>query len=128
MNEEISRNGELLAALLRCEISVWDALVTGDRAADADALDSSFLGVYPDGFFGKESHVGQLAGGPTVKSYELSEHRALQLGEEHALLSYRVRFTRISRREPEAMYVSSIWRRENDGWINIFSQDTPVTD
>jgi hypothetical protein len=27
----------------------------------------------------------------------------------------------------EDMLVTSIWERRNGGWINIFSQDTPLT-
>jgi len=129
MTEEDSRNSNLLAELLRCETGVWDALVTGDQKADADALDSCFLGVYPDDFAGKEDHVGQLTHGPAIESYELSDHRVLELGDEHAVLSYRASFTRRSQSKPESMYVSSIWRRQGEGWINIFSQDTSaVTD
>ncbi len=116
----------LLDALLALETSVWQALVAGDAAADRALLAADFLGVYPDGFAGREAHVAQLSGGPTVARFRLSEARALPLGEGHALLAYRADYRRTGRSDDEAMYVSSVWRRGPEGWRNVFSQDTPA--
>ena len=117
----------LLDELLACETAVWEALVTGDAAADAAALSADFLGVYPDGFAGKADHCGQLADGPTVARYRLTEAQVKPLGADHALLAYRARYVRVGRAEEEEMYVSSIWQRDGTGWVNVFSQDTPAT-
>ncbi len=117
----------LLDEILACEIRVWDALVSGDAAADGTALADDFLGVYPDGFAGKDCHTGQLADGATVARFALSEARVMPLGPRHVLLAYHARYVRIGRDEPEGMYVSSIWRRDDGGWVNVFSQDTPAT-
>lgn len=117
----------LLAELLAAETAVWQALVAGDAAADRALLAADFLGVYPDGFAGCEAHVAQLAAGPTVARFRLSDARALALGEGHALLAYRADYRRIGRSDDEAMYVSSVWRRGPEGWRNLFSQDTPAT-
>jgi hypothetical protein len=119
--------GRLLEELSACERRVWDALVTGDASADRALLDEGFLGVYPDGFAGREAHVRQLAAGPTVSHYALSDMRVLPLGEDHALLAYRARYVRASGGGEEEMYVSSVWRRVPGGWVNLFSQDTPAT-
>jgi len=108
------------------EKKVWEALVSGDRAADDALLSDRFLGVYPDGFAGKQDHCGQLDHGPTIHSYEMQEIQLLLLGAEHALLSYRANFQRQAASQHETMYVSSVWQRAADGWINIFSQDTPA--
>lgn len=118
----------LLNDLLRHETAVWEALVQGDAAADRAALAENFLGVYPDGFADREDHVGQLANGPSVATYKLSHMQARPLGGAFALLSYRAEFIRAARSETEAMYVSSIWQRVGDGWVNVFSQDTPAQD
>ena len=117
---------ELLVELERSETKIWNALVQGDWQADSDALDDDFLGVYSDGFANRNDHIQQLSGGPTVESYELSSLRVLPMGKDHAVLSYRADFFRINQTTPEAMYVSSIWRRRNIGWVNVFSQDTPA--
>lgn len=128
MKNEQDNDDTLLAELRLCETKVWEALVGGDRQADDAALDESFLGVYSDGFSGKADHVQQLAHGSTIESYELSDLRVKPLGSEHAILSYRAEFLRRKRTEPEAMYVSSIWRRTKQSWINVFSQDTLAID
>lgn len=119
------RHDALLAELKLCETRVWEALVCGDMIADAEALDADFLGVYSDGFAGKVDHVRQLKHGPTIESFTLSRSRALPLGQDHAILSYRADFLRPGN-VPQAMYVSSIWKRHGAGWVNVFSQDTPA--
>lgn len=116
---------ELLETLLVQEIRVWQALVAGDAAADAALLAPGFLGLYPDGYAGRADHAAQLAGGPTVAGYEITEALALPLGEGLALLAYRASYTRPAGGPAERMWVSSIWRQEGGGWINLFSQDTP---
>ncbi|WP_413219743.1 DUF4440 domain-containing protein [Tritonibacter mobilis] len=114
----------LLRDLTSCERQVWDALVQGDAAADAALLCKSFLGVYGTGFAGKADHTGQLEHGPTVQTYELSQLTARALGPGYAVLSYHARFQRCGHLTAEDMYVSSIWQRTDNGWVNIFSQDT----
>ena len=113
------------AALLAAEDAVWRALVSGDAEADAALLAPDFLGVYPDGFAGREAHAAQLSGGPAVISYALSEVNVRMLAPDLGLVAYRADFARPGRGD-EAMFVSSIWRRAGAGWLNVFSQDTPV--
>ncbi|KIN62440.1 hypothetical protein Z946_1298 [Sulfitobacter noctilucicola] len=107
------------------ERQVWDALVSGDAATDATLLDELFLGVYSDGFAVKADHIGQLKHGPTIATYDLQDMRLMTLGSDHALISYRAVFQRLKRATPETMYVSSVWQRRDESWVNIFSQDTP---
>jgi len=114
--------------LLKYETDVWNALVAGDKIADAAALHDSFLGVYPSGFATKAEHVGQLDQGATMSSFTLSQITARPLGPDHALLSYRAVFSHSAKAAPETMFVSSIWQKTTDRWINIFSQDTPASD
>lgn len=117
---------ELLADLLDQEHQVWQALVAGDITADKASLDADFLGVYPSGFATRADHVAQLTDGPSVLSYTISEPRLLELGKSHQCLSYCASFIRPGGAREQVMYVSSIWRRQNGAWINIFSQDTPA--
>lgn len=126
MNAKEPRDRDLTVQIEACETNVWAALLNGDIQADQDALDESFLGVYSDGFAGKEGHVQQLANGPTIASYALSGIKVRELGPDFAVISYRADFSRSGKSEAEAMYVSSIWRRKEAGWINVFSQDTPA--
>ena len=112
--------------LTACEITVWDALASGDQSVDSRLLSDRFLGVYGDGFADKADHVGQMGDGPTIISYELFDIRAMPVGEAHGLLSYRAVFTRASKPVAEEMYVSSLWEKQGSGWVSIFSQDTPA--
>lgn len=118
----------VLNELLTEEKRVWQALVDGDSQADREALHPEFLGVYPSGFATRDDHVGQLCDGPTVRSFDICDARLLALGHDHYCLSYAARFTRFKSTSDEAMYVSSIWQRQTGRWVNIFSQDTPVSE
>ncbi|MFT5196143.1 MAG: hypothetical protein ACI9EW_002052 [Cellvibrionaceae bacterium] len=124
--------------VLELEHQVWQALVSGDKAADSALLADNFLGVYPSGFAVKADHTGQLDSGPTIAHYEILEARIMELaslslsseGQQVVLLSYLASYARKNGKavgEPEVMYVTSIWRQSADGgWKNVFSQDTPT--
>lgn len=115
-----------LAEILALERKVWAALITGDAGADAALLDDRFLGVYETGYCDKAGHVGQLADGPTVASYDIDQTRLMTPAPGLALLCYRASFMRAGARAAEAMYVSSLWQHTDGEWRNIFSQDTGV--
>jgi hypothetical protein len=114
-------------AIRTAEHAVWAALMAGDAAADLALLSQDFLGVYPDGFAGRVAHGAQLEKGPSVAAYDISEEHLRPLGPDHMLYAYRARYFRPGAEVPEEMLVSSIWERRATGWINIFSQDTPLT-
>jgi len=117
-----------LDALLDLETAVWQALVDGDAEADARLLAHDFVGLYPTGFSGRGDHIAQLAAGPTVRSFELSEARMLVVSDSALLLLYRAMYERAGEETPhESMYVSSLWCRRDGTWLNVFSQDTPRT-
>lgn len=119
---------------IRLETSVWEALVRGDAAADRRLLSSDFLGVYPVGFANRDDHVGQLGNGPTVADFRLSGERLFVISNTAVVLAYRADYRKVAQPgspepepEPEAMYVSSIWCERDGEWVNVFSQDTPVS-
>lgn len=117
---------------LALERRVWRALRTGDQDLDASMLSEDFLGVYPSGFSDRAEHVAQLADGPTVHDFHLSEARLVELAGDTVLLSYRADWrapVSAGSDQPgpaRAMYITSIWSRRANGWINTFSQDTPT--
>jgi hypothetical protein len=117
-----------VGALLGLETKVWQALVDGDAEADGRLLADDFVGVYPTGFSGRGDHVAQLIAGPTVRTFELSQARMLEVSETARLLLYRAVYERVGDgSHEESMYVSSLWCRRDGSWLNVFSQDTPDT-
>ena len=119
-------NPPTLDEILSYEKQVWQALIAGDPAADGALLTKDFLGVYPDGFSDKAVHMGQLDQGPSMAEYMLTEARLVVLGPDHVLLAYRADYRRALNPTWEAMYISSVWTRDDETWRNRFSQDTPA--
>jgi hypothetical protein len=115
-----------LETVLGLETQVWEALVGGDADADARLLAEDFLGVYSTGFAGRAEHAAQLANGPTVSEYSLSDERLMMLSDDDALLCYRAEYRAPGASEAASMYVSSLWSRRSGEWLNVFSQDTPT--
>ena len=109
------------------ENRIWQALADGDAEIDRQLLDPQFVGVYPSGFASREDHVEQLIKGPSVSRFSIDEPRLLPLAPDAVLLSYRAMFARPSGGRAQAiqtLYVSSVWKRRGENWLNVFSQDT----
>ena len=120
-----------LGFFLALEHRVWEALATGDAAADTELLDPAFVGVYPDGVASRADHAAQVAAGPSVGRYAIEAARLLRLSPDAVLLSYHATYTRPGDGGGvpwRAMYVSSVWTRRGTRWVNVFSQDTPARD
>jgi hypothetical protein len=118
-----------LAFFVDLESRVWQALAQGDAEADAHLLDPQFVGIYPSGFASRDDHVAQLNNGPSVDRFSIHEPRLLWLAPDTVLLAYRASFTRplgATASAPQTLFISSVWKRRGDDWVNIFSQDTPV--
>jgi hypothetical protein len=114
-------------SLLALETAVWQALVDGNPDADRELLADDFVGLYPTGYATRQDHVAAIVDGPSVRHFDLTDVRMLAVSDEAALLLYRAAYERAGGREAEAMYVSSLWCRRGDRWLNVFSQDTPDT-
>ncbi|MGH1506218.1 MAG: DUF4440 domain-containing protein [Acidimicrobiales bacterium] len=119
---------ELVDLAVGLESTVWQALVDGDQAADDAMLAEQFLGVYPTGFANRLDHIGQLADGPAIADFEILTPSVLEITDGCLLLSYEARYRRAAGRGVERMYITSLWRRHDDRWLNVFSQDTPAID
>ncbi|MFW8636227.1 DUF4440 domain-containing protein [Cribrihabitans pelagius] len=126
MTTEMLTNGPLLEEILALEEKVWQALIAGDPQADGQMLSEDFLGVYPGGFSDKAGHCGQLKDGPVMAEYRLSAPQLRCITAAAALLSYRADCRPAGSSGWKAMLISSLWERRTEGWINSFSQDTPL--
>lgn len=126
-----SHSALTLEECLALETQVWDALVAGDADADRSLLSADFLGVYPSGFANRDEHAEQLDDGPSMTRYVIEQAKLRVISPDHVLLSYLARYHPVSPTDPsrangeESMYITSLWSRDGDAWINTFSQDTP---
>jgi hypothetical protein len=119
-------SADKIAFFIALETRVWQALTLGDVKAYKALLAPEFLGVYPSGFAGLAENLTPFEQAPGfAPSYVLSEARIMDLAPGLVMLSYRAVFQRVAEAQAKAMYVSSLWRRQEDeNWVNIFSQDT----
>ena len=112
---------------LGLEIQVWEALKNGDANADSNLLSDDFLGVYETGLGSKEDHLELLRNGPIISCYEIGSSQLIQLGPEIASLTYSATATFLRNEGKDTqvlLYITSIWARRLNKWVNIFSQDT----
>lgn len=125
MTQEILTSGPRLAEFIALEEQVWAALIAGDPEADGRMLTQDFLGVYTSGFSDKSGHTSQLHDGPTMAEYRLSAAQLRVISADAVLLSYRADYLPAGKSGWAAMFISSLWEKTPDGWLNSFSQDTP---
>ena len=112
---------------LGLEIQVWEALKNGDKNANSKLLSDDFLGVYETGLGSKEDHLELLRNGPIISCYEIGSSQLIQLGPEIASLTYSATATFLRNEGKDTqvlLYITSIWARRLNKWVNIFSQDT----
>ena len=71
--------------------------------------------------------MAQLKNGPVITSYEMGSARLLQLGPEIVSLTYSATAVFLkdkTQNDRKLFYITSIWARRFNKWVNIFSQDT----
>ncbi len=108
------------------ESAVWDALVSGDADADRALLSDDFVGVFPTGFANRADHADELADGPSIASYAITDARLIDVSADAALLCYRADYRLPGHSTAQVMFISSLWVRREGRWWNTFSQDTPA--
>src|SRR4051794_3408888 len=91
------------------ESRVWDALVSGDADADRELLSDDFVGVFPTGFANRADHADDLADGPSIASFIITDARLIDVSEDAALLCYRADYRRPGHSIDEVMFISSLW-------------------
>ena len=114
-------NVEFFVAIER---QVWEALKAADVEADASLLADDFLGVYDSGYGTKADHLTQIRNGPTVAHYEIDAAHLVHVSPSLAVLSYRAIWRHVQEQGKRVYYITSIWERRDNRWLNIFSQDT----
>ena len=84
-------------------------------------------GVYETGLSSKEDHLELLRNGPIISCYEIGSSQLIQLGPETVSLTYSATATFLENDKQNTetlLFITSIWTRRLNKWVNIFSQDT----
>ena len=112
---------------LGLEMQVWEALKTGDKNTNSNLLSDDFLGVYETGLSSKNDHLELLQNGPIILCYKIGPSQLIQLGPETVSLTYSATATFLENDKQNTetlLFITSIWTRRLNKWVNIFSQDT----
>jgi hypothetical protein len=116
---------EIEAALLALKSYAIRATEKGDAAFYADYLADDAIGVTPFGVFNKQQILEGMKDGKSFKSSKIEDSRAVALGEDAGLVTYRATFE-IEGRPATEFFVSTLYRRFEDGWKGVFYQQTPL--
>lgn len=84
--------------------------------------------MYPTGFANRADHAVQLADGPTIASYSITEAKLIEVSTDAAMLRDRAIYQRPHRSVGESMFISSLWLRKDGRWRNAFSHHPPAPD
>lgn len=111
--------------LIALEREGWEALVAGGGAAHyRKLLTANAVMAFPFGILSRERTLRAMAEGRPWECFEIHDPQVVELGDDCAVVVYRV----IARRpgdEPYAAVVSTTFVREHDGWKLAFHQQSP---
>jgi hypothetical protein len=116
---------EIEAVLLALKAAAIRATEKGDAAFYADYLANDAIGVTPFGVFNKQQILQGMKDGKSFKSSKIEDSRAVALGDEAGLVTYRATFE-VEGRPAAEFFVSTLYRRFGDGWKGVFYQQTPL--
>jgi hypothetical protein len=113
------------AELLALKNAALRATAEGDIAFYAGYLSEHAIGVTPLGIFDKQQILQAMKGGKSFRSKRVDDERALSLGADAGLVTYRATFDSPDGRDA-VFFVSTLYRRFADGWKGVFYQQTPL--
>jgi len=114
--------------LIKLEKQSWEAWKNRDGKFFQDFLSDDHVEV---GFGGvsNKAEIVSFVGSPvcTVKSYQLNQFELKMLDKNTALLTYReVQDTVCHNPVPSPCWVSSLYMKRGDRWLNVLSQQTEI--
>ena len=118
-------DGPQEAALLALKDAALRATRDNDVTFYAGYLSDDAIGVTPFGVFDKQQILAAMKDGKSFRSTKVEDTRALSLGDDAGLVTYRATFATASGQATE-FFVSTLYRRFDDGWKGVFYQQTPL--
>lgn len=116
---------EIEAILVALKAAAIRATEKADVDFYASYLADNAIGVTPLGVFSKQQILEGMRSGKTFKSSKIEDSRAVALGQDAGLVTYRATFE-VPGEPPVEMFVSTLYRRYHDGWKGVFYQQTPL--
>jgi hypothetical protein len=116
---------EIESVLLALKSAAIRATERADVGFYADYLSDDAIGVTPFGVFNKQQILAGMKDGKSFKSSKIEDTRAVALGEDAGLVTYRATFE-VEGRPATDFFVSTLYRRFDDGWKGVFYQQTPL--
>jgi hypothetical protein len=113
------------AELLALKNAALRATAEGDVAFYAGYLSERAIGVTPFGVFDKQQILQAMKDGKSFRSKRVDDEQALPLGVDAGLVTYRATFESPDGKEA-VFFVSTLYRRFEDGWKGVFYQQTPL--
>jgi hypothetical protein len=114
---------EIEAVLWALKSAAIRATEDADVDFYANYLADNAIGVTPSGIFNKQQILDAMKEGKSFKSSKIDDSRAVALGLDAGLVTYRATFERPGEPAVE-MFVSTLYRRYHDGWKGVFYQQT----
>ena len=112
--------------LLALERAGWDALSSSEGADHYDRhLTRDALMAFPFGVIDREQALEAIAAAQPWSRYEISDAHVVRLGQDAAVLVYRVTAARQGQPEFDAV-VSSTFVRDGSAWRLAFHQQSPT--
>jgi hypothetical protein len=123
-----SESDEVKEHLIKLEKQSWEAWKNRDGKFFQNFLSDDHVEVGFGGLTSKAEVVG-FVGSPvcTVKSYKLDRFEMKMLGKDTALLTYwEEQDTVCNKQVPSPCWVSSLYMKRGDKWLNVFYQQTQI--
>jgi hypothetical protein len=111
---------DVVEELLELKQQALDATQRADGTFYEGYLADDAVAITPYGVFDKAAIVAQMSSPQSsFKSDAIDDERAIELSPTSGVVSYRAIYG------DRAVYVTTIYRRDSDGWKGLFYQQTP---
>jgi hypothetical protein len=112
---------------VRLERQAWEALKAKDATTYERLLAEDFVNVGPDGITTK-SEEKNLPDQLTLDDYKWDGLRVVHFTPDVTLVAYKATQKAMVRGQPvpTPTWISSLWIKRNEKWLNVFYQETKV--
>lgn len=120
-------NSAVITELLELKQQALDATQRADGAFYASYLADDAVAITPYGVFDKAAIVAQMSSAASsFKSESIDDERAIELSPTSGVVSYRANYAGTETAPARSVYVTTVYRRDANGWRGLLYQQTPI--